>query len=127
MDETPSDSPELPATEMNCASQQMKRQVERGAGRLRSCPTTPFRGKCSRNQRRLLALLQCEINRRTVVRMANDLNCPSRESPSVVYPESSDDGAVVCAACGRFLATLGQYRRLLQRDAGRSGMRTSGC
>lgn len=95
--------------------------------RLRSCPKGAIPWQISRNQCQILALLQCEINRCTVARMANELNCPSCESPSVIYPESSEDGPVVCAACGRFLATLRQYRRLLQRDAGRSGLQTSGC
>jgi hypothetical protein len=59
--------------------------------------------------------------------MADDLACPNCESPSVVYPDSSDDGPVVCGACGTFLASLGQYRQSLQRDAGTSGVRITGC
>jgi uncharacterized Zn finger protein (UPF0148 family) len=60
--------------------------------------------------------------------MANDLACPSCDSPSVVYPEGSDDGPVVCGTCGTFLATLAQFRQFLNRQSAASEEQTTtGC
>jgi transcription elongation factor Elf1 len=59
--------------------------------------------------------------------MAEHLTCPNCESASVVYPDSSDDGPVICGVCGTFLATLAQYRQFLEQDAGTSGVQTTGC
>jgi ribosomal protein S27E len=59
--------------------------------------------------------------------MLNDLNCPSCDSASVVYQEISDDSPVVCGVCGTFLATRGEFRHILERQAEGSGLNTTGC
>jgi hypothetical protein len=46
----------------------------------------------------------------------------------VVYPEATKDhAAVACGGCGTFLATRGQFRQLLERQAVQSRMVTTGC
>ena len=50
--------------------------------------------------------------------MPEGLTCPNCDSPSVVYPEATKDhAAVACGGCGTFLATRGQFRQLLERQA----------
>jgi hypothetical protein len=60
--------------------------------------------------------------------MAIELACSNCASISVVYHEgSSDDAAVRCGGCGMFLATRGQFRQLLERQAVQSRLVTTGC
>ena len=60
--------------------------------------------------------------------MPEGLTCPNCDSPSVVYPEAAKDPAVVvCGGCGTFLATRGQFRQLLERQAVQSRLVTTGC
>jgi hypothetical protein len=60
--------------------------------------------------------------------MAEELACANCASISVVYHEaSSDNAAVMCGGCGMFLATRGQFRKLLERQAVQSRLVTTGC
>ncbi len=60
--------------------------------------------------------------------MEVELACSNCASISVVYDEmSSDDAVVRCGGCGTFLATRGQFRQLLERQAVRSRLVTTGC
>jgi ribosomal protein S27E len=62
------------------------------------------------------------------IQMPEGLTCPNCDSPSVVYPEATKDhAAVACGGCGTFLATRGQFRQLLERQAVQSRMVTTGC
>jgi len=59
--------------------------------------------------------------------MAEEFSCPNCHSQSVIYPSSSDeDERVLCRACGTVLATMAQFRYLIERRrAGREVI--SGC
>ncbi len=61
-------------------------------------------------------------------RWRKSLLCRNCASISVVYHDTSnDDAAVMCGGCGMFLATRGQFRQLLERQAVRSRLVTTGC
>jgi hypothetical protein len=63
-----------------------------------------------------------------LTRPPEGLPCPNCDSPSVVYPEATKDhAAVACGGCGTFLATRGQFRQLLERQAVQSRMVTTRC
>jgi hypothetical protein len=77
-----------------------------------------------------LAAVLCSAGggRTAEVRMPKDFACPRCDSPSIVYPEMrDDDGHVVCGGCGKFLATCGQFRRLVEQRERCSAVHTSGC
>jgi transcription elongation factor Elf1 len=59
--------------------------------------------------------------------MGSEFACPRCESPSVAYPDQGEEGGVVCAGCGAFLATRSQFRRIIERWEMRSEVQTSGC
>jgi hypothetical protein len=66
-----------------------------------------------------------ECDRR--LQMGSEFACPSCDSPSVAYPDEDGEDRVICAGCGAFLATRGQFRRLIVRREKLSEIRTSGC
>jgi hypothetical protein len=60
--------------------------------------------------------------------MSEELACRNCASISVVYHgASNDDAAVMCGGCGMFLANRGQFRQLVERQAVRSRLVTTGC
>ena len=76
----------------------------------------------------LIALCRYCSARWKGIQMPEGLTCPNCDSPSVVYPEATKDhAAVACGGCGTFLATRGQFRQLLERQAVQSRMVTTGC
>jgi transcription elongation factor Elf1 len=60
--------------------------------------------------------------------MPKEFACPNCNCPSVVYPQIPDDHErVVCRACGTALASLSQFRRIVEGSAPRGGTTTTGC
>ena len=60
--------------------------------------------------------------------MPQEIACPNCNCPSVVYPQIPEDHErVVCHACGTTLASMSQFRRLVEVLAPRNGPMTTGC
>jgi uncharacterized Zn finger protein len=60
--------------------------------------------------------------------MAEEFACPNCSSQSVVYPDvPTDDEYVTCRACGTILATVSQFRRLVESLLLTSKAPVSGC
>lgn len=60
--------------------------------------------------------------------MSEEFTCPNCMCQSVIYPKNAaDDERVTCRTCGTFLATLPQFRRLIEQRPRRHGIHTSGC
>ena len=60
--------------------------------------------------------------------MPKEFACPNCNCPSVVYPQIPDGHErVMCRACGTALASLSQFRRMVEGLAPRSGTTTTGC
>jgi ribosomal protein S27E len=73
---------------------------------------------------RKMALLQNFMAQNS---MAEEFACPKCSSQSVVYPDVlADDKYVTCRACGTLLATVLQFRRLIEGHVP-SGAPFSGC
>jgi ribosomal protein S27E len=78
-----------------------------------------------RNLTRLKVLLHRNRAEHT---MTEDLRCPDCNSPTVIFPQATNERAAVrCGGCGKLLATRGQFRRLLERHAAESRLVTTGC
>jgi uncharacterized Zn finger protein (UPF0148 family) len=56
--------------------------------------------------------------------MGTEFACPACDSPAIAYPEEGEEGRVMCAGCGAFLATRNRFRRLVEEH---SEVQTSGC
>jgi hypothetical protein len=56
--------------------------------------------------------------------MSEEFACAVCNSPEIVYPEDGEEDRVVCGGCGAFVATRGQFRRLVEEHA---EVQTSGC
>jgi transcription elongation factor Elf1 len=60
--------------------------------------------------------------------MPKEFACPNCNCPSVVLPQIPDDHErVVCRACGTTLASMSQFRHMVEGLAPRSGTTTTGC
>ena len=60
--------------------------------------------------------------------MADGFSCHRCESPSVAFPQQTqDDAHVVCRHCGALIGTLSQYRRNIERQYRSRSEYVSGC
>jgi transcription elongation factor Elf1 len=60
--------------------------------------------------------------------MPQEFGCPNCNCQSVVYPQIPEDHErVVCRACGTTLASLSQFRRMVEGLPPRRGTTTTGC
>jgi transcription elongation factor Elf1 len=60
--------------------------------------------------------------------MPEEFACPNCNCQSVIYPQvPADQERVVCRACGTALASLSQFRRLIEGLPPRRGATATGC
>jgi uncharacterized Zn finger protein len=60
--------------------------------------------------------------------MVEEFACPKCFSQSVIFPDvPADDAFLRCRACGTIIATVSQFRELVECHLAPSGANFSGC